>query len=116
MRRVLGIDTSNYTTSCALWEDGRVVQKKRLLPVREGQLGLRQSDAVFHHTQQLPPLLRGQGLHTGIVVQIQQKALLVFLRQGDHSFHISPLPERLLHGSLQHPGKSCRILPLWLWL
>ena len=57
MRRVLGIDTSNYTTSCALWEDGRVVQKKRLLPVREGQLGLRQSDAVFHHTQQLPPLL-----------------------------------------------------------
>ena len=57
MRRVLGVDTSNYTTSCALWEDGRVVQKKRLLPVREGQLGLRQSDAVFHHTQQLPPLL-----------------------------------------------------------
>ena len=59
MRRVLGVDTSNYTTSCALWEDGRVVQKKRLLPVREGQLGLRQSDAVFHHTQQLPPLLEG---------------------------------------------------------
>lgn len=57
MRRILGLDTSNYTTSCALWEDGRIVQKKQLLPVKEGQMGLRQSDAVFHHTQQLPALL-----------------------------------------------------------
>ena len=57
MRRILGLDTSNYTTSCALWEDGKIVQKKQLLPVKEGQMGLRQSDAVFHHTQQLPPLL-----------------------------------------------------------
>lgn len=57
MRRILGLDTSNYTTSCALWEDGKIVQKKQLLPVKEGQMGLRQSDAVFHHTQQLPTLL-----------------------------------------------------------
>lgn len=57
MRRILGLDTSNYTTSCALWEDGQVLQQKKLLPVKEGQLGLRQSDAVFHHTQQLPALL-----------------------------------------------------------
>lgn len=57
MRKILGLDTSNYTTSCALWEDGSILQKKKLLPVREGQLGLRQSDAVFHHTQQLPELM-----------------------------------------------------------
>lgn len=57
MTRILGIDTSNYTTSCALWQDGVILQKKKLLPVRPGQLGLRQSDAVFHHTQQLPELL-----------------------------------------------------------
>lgn len=55
----LGIDTSNYTTSCALYdsESGEVVQKKLLLPVREGEKGLRQSDAVFHHTARLWPLV-----------------------------------------------------------
>ncbi len=54
----LGIDTSNYTTSCAIYnDDGTVLQKKKLLPVKEGELGLRQSDAVFHHTVQLPELM-----------------------------------------------------------
>lgn len=52
---VLGIDTSNYTTSVALYNlnEKIVYQKRKLLPVKEGQCGLRQSDAVFHHTQQL---------------------------------------------------------------
>lgn len=55
MKRFLGIDTSNYTTSAALYfEGGKVLQQKRLLPVKEGQLGLRQSDAVFNHTARLP--------------------------------------------------------------
>ena len=55
----LGIDTSNYTTSCAIYDDDQNIflQKKKLLPVSEGCLGLRQSDAVFHHTVQLPQLL-----------------------------------------------------------
>lgn len=59
MSLYLGIDTSNYTTSAALYngETGEMCQLKRLLPVREGQLGLRQSDAVFHHTAQLHLLL-----------------------------------------------------------
>ncbi len=54
----LGIDTSNYTTSVCLYDDacGEVVSRRKLLPVREGELGLRQSDAVFHHVQQLPEL------------------------------------------------------------
>ena len=58
MALYLGIDTSNYTTSTALYdsEKNTVVQKKKLLPVKEGQLGLRQSDAVFHHTAQLHTL------------------------------------------------------------
>lgn len=57
--RVLGIDTSNYTTSCAWYdtESGVILQKKQLLPVPDGQAGLRQSDAVFHHTRQLPQLM-----------------------------------------------------------
>lgn len=56
---ILGIDTSNYTTSCALFDSERrtVAQRKRLLPVKAGEKGLRQSDAVFHHTVQLPQLM-----------------------------------------------------------
>ena len=55
----LGIDTSNYTTSCAIYDTDtdEVIQLKKLLPVKAGELGLRQSDAVFHHTVQLPQLL-----------------------------------------------------------
>lgn len=58
MSVLLGIDTSNYTTSVCLYDSdsGSVISKRRLLPVRDGELGLRQSDAVFHHTQQLPEL------------------------------------------------------------
>lgn len=55
----LGIDTSNYTTSAALYDadSGRILQKKMPLPVKAGALGLRQSDAVFAHTKQLGALL-----------------------------------------------------------
>ncbi len=55
----LGIDTSNYTTSAALYDSDTctVVQAKKLLPVKPGEKGLRQSDAVFHHTVQLPEIL-----------------------------------------------------------
>ena len=58
MSLFLGIDTSNYTTSVALCDGtGRVLQNKRLLPVKSGERGLRQSDAVFHHTKAYPELL-----------------------------------------------------------
>lgn len=58
MSLYLGLDTSNYTTSVALYDGktGEMRQLKKLLPVKEGQLGLRQSDAVFHHTAQLHAL------------------------------------------------------------
>ena len=51
----LGLDTSNYTTSAALCdENGRILlNQKRLLPVKEGERGLRQSDAVFLHVKAL---------------------------------------------------------------
>lgn len=56
MSKILGIDTSNYTTSVALLdtETMKVIQEKMLLPVRKGEKGIRQSEAVFHHTAQLP--------------------------------------------------------------
>ena len=53
---VIGIDTSNYTTSIAWFDGNRGVNCSRLLPVKPGELGLRQSDAVFAHTKSLPEL------------------------------------------------------------
>ena len=56
MTAYLGFDTSNYTTSAALFfpDTKTVRQEKKLLPVPQGGRGLRQSDCVFHHTVQLP--------------------------------------------------------------
>lgn len=53
----LGIDTSNYTTSAAVWEPTGIEQRKKLLEVGRGEKGLRQSEAVFQHVKNLPPLL-----------------------------------------------------------
>lgn len=59
MPEFLGIDTSNYTTSAAVYfsDENRIVHFKKLLPVKKGERGLRQSDAVFHHTKQLPEII-----------------------------------------------------------
>lgn len=54
---VLGLDTSNYTTSAALFDGETGVNLGRLLDVRPGELGLRQSDALFQHVKRLPLLL-----------------------------------------------------------
>ena len=62
---ILAIDTSNYTTSaaCSTPDSGYVsggfliMQEKQPLAVRPGERGLRQSDAVFAHTVNLPVLL-----------------------------------------------------------
>ena len=45
---VIGFDTSNYTTSIACFDGTDGVNCSKLLPVKAGELGLRQSDAVFH--------------------------------------------------------------------
>lgn len=49
----LGFDTSNYTTSAAVFGNGRAENRGRLLTVPEGALGLRQSDALFQHVKRL---------------------------------------------------------------
>lgn len=57
----IGIDTSCYTTSAAACTpDGRVLcAQRKLLPVKAGGRGLRQSEAVFAHIKQLPDVLEG---------------------------------------------------------
>ena len=53
---VIGFDTSNYTTSIAYFDGADGENCSRLLPVKQGELGLRQSDAVFAHIKSLPEL------------------------------------------------------------
>lgn len=50
---VIGIDTSNYTTSIAFFDGIGGENCSKLLPVKSGELGLRQSDAVFAHIKSL---------------------------------------------------------------
>ena len=75
----VGFDTSNYTTSAAICDiDGRIIANiKRPLPVKDGERGLRQSDAVFGHVRNIPDIcseleeaLRGHRvLAVGVSVQ-----------------------------------------------
>lgn len=59
-RLFLGIDTSNYTTSVALcdYEGNVILNLKKLLDVKEGERGLRQSDALFAHTKNMPEMMQ----------------------------------------------------------
>ncbi len=58
-KHYLGIDTSNYRTSVAVVDEGgRILYNHReLLKVPEGERGMRQSEAFFHHVQRLPDAL-----------------------------------------------------------
>jgi N6-L-threonylcarbamoyladenine synthase len=53
----LAFDTSNYTTSCAVFDGETGVNSGRLLDVAPGQLGLRQSDALYAHIRRLPQVM-----------------------------------------------------------
>lgn len=56
MKAALAFDTSNYTTSVALFSPAGQAQARKLLEVPSGMLGLRQQDALFQHVRQLPEL------------------------------------------------------------
>ena len=53
--RTLGIDTSNYTCSVAVYDDESetITMKKQLLSITKGTVGLRQSQAVFEQVRLL---------------------------------------------------------------
>lgn len=67
---VLALDTSNYTTSAAVFDGREGENVGQLLQVRPGELGLRQSDALFQHVKQLPQLM-GQLASQGRLENIQ---------------------------------------------
>lgn len=54
----IGIDTSNYTSSVSVVDTRNeiVADQRKVLPVKKGQRGLRQSEAVFEHIRNIPEL------------------------------------------------------------
>ena len=56
---ILGIDTSNYTTSiCVLDKNKIVFDLREMLTVKKGMKGLRQSEAFYQHIIKLPALIK----------------------------------------------------------
>ncbi len=54
-----GVDTSNYTTSAAIinGDDLSFVNSRQILDVNDGEVGLRQSEALFKHVKNLPSII-----------------------------------------------------------
>ena len=64
----LGIDTSNYRTSVALYySDGTYQSSRKLLPVPKGEKGLRQNDAVFAHVKQFAEVFSKLDLENTVI-------------------------------------------------
>lgn len=57
----IGFDSSNYTTSCARFDGESGINSGRLLDVKPGELGLRQSEALFCHVKRLPEIVEKLG-------------------------------------------------------
>ncbi|MBR6915423.1 MAG: hypothetical protein IKN36_03615, partial [Clostridia bacterium] len=88
----LGFDTSNYTTSSAVFSDDRgefILNYKKLLPVAEGERGLRQSEAVFSHikaTEELSDAIRAVLKGEGLSSPIRAVACSVSPRSSENSY------------------------------
>lgn len=69
----IGFDTSNYTTSVATYDGKTVCQAKQVLTVKPGERGLRQSDAVFQHTVNMPKLCKELAFETPKAVGVSTR-------------------------------------------
>lgn len=73
-RLFLGLDTSAYTASLSLVDEAEqlIWEKRAVLPVQAGKLGLRQSEAVFAHLLALPALWRegADRLKSGVLAAV----------------------------------------------
>lgn len=100
MKVYLGLDTSCYTTSCALVnEKGELIgQARKLLEVKAGARGLQQSQMVFQHTRALPELIKQ--LPSG--VQLAGIGVSAFPRREKDSYMPAFLVGRGMAHSLCH--------------
>ena len=62
----LGIDTSNYTTSVSVCDNNSFINVRNILKVKQGERGLRQSDAVFQHIKDFPDLFNQLSKNTDL--------------------------------------------------
>lgn len=97
----LGIDTSCYTTSCALvGKEGELLaESRRLLKVKPGRRGLQQSEMVFQHTRALPELIETLPLDT---YAIQGIGVSAFPRREEDSYMPAFLVGHGMGRSLSH--------------
>lgn len=60
---IIGLDTSGYTTSLAVTGEKGIalLDERKLLDVKPGEKGLRQSEALFQHLQNIPLLIKKAG-------------------------------------------------------
>ena len=103
-RYYLGIDTSCYTTSCAIVDsDFHIVgEARKILEVKLGERGLQQSNMVFQHIKALPKLMSElpQVSISGIGVSgfprreenSYMPAFMVGLGQGETLSHLMNVP------------------------
>ncbi len=65
---ILGVDTSNYKTSAASFDEatGEWRSEGAFLEVEQGKLGLRQSEALFQHVRRLPEIIARLGALDGL--------------------------------------------------
>ena len=124
----LGFDTSNYTTSVAAFDGVGGKNCSRLLDVKPGELGLRQSDALFAHIKRLPELVDALcasvniGNVTAIGVSTRPRAVRGSpryvpaggkIRKGGHlkflrgSWPATSRPESTAYTSLRQPAAAC---------
>ena len=81
----LGFDTSNYTTSAALFGGGIAENRGKLLTVPEGALGLRQSDALFQHVKRLH-LMAEQLRADGVMGEVKAVGASTRPREAEGSY------------------------------
>ncbi|MBQ9086823.1 MAG: peptidase M22 [Clostridia bacterium] len=108
----VGFDTSNYTTSVAVCdEEGRILANlKAPLPVKAGERGLRQSDALFAHTKHLPGLCDRLG---ALLRERELIPLAVGVSARPRDVKDSYMPCFLAGVSAAHSFAAARNLPLY---
>lgn len=86
MNLFLGIDTSAYTTSVALVnnEHEAVLDERKVLDVKQGERGLRQSEALFLHLKNLPILF--EKVNSLLNREVRAVAVSKFPRRTEGSY------------------------------
>ena len=69
----LGFDTSNYTTSVCTYDGENINSQRSIIPIKQGERGIRQSDGVFYHLKTLPKLYNELDIHNVSAVGVSTR-------------------------------------------